>query len=79
MCAMPTDLLSVPQAAALVGLHPSHMRRLVTAGAITPVAVVPAGALLAREDVEAFAAERRRNPPKLGRPRKRRPEAAIAA
>lgn len=73
------DLISVPQAAAILGVHRAHALRLVASGALVPVVRVPAGALLDRAQVLALAAERRRNPPRAGRPRKRREPEAIAA
>ncbi len=67
----PNDLLNTTDAAQVLGLSSDHMRRLSNEGRIPAMRTVAGHRLFKRSDLEELAAERRRNPPQAGRPKKK--------
>jgi hypothetical protein len=72
-------LLTTRQASRVLGIGPREVRRFVALGRLVPVVVseLP-GHLFRSSDVLRLAAERRRNPPRRGRPPKARAERLAA-
>lgn len=62
------ELVSVRQAAAILGLSDTRVHQLIREGRLIPFARLPAATLLALVDVEALAVERLHHPPRPGRP-----------
>lgn len=65
------ELLTTGQVAARLGVDRRHVRRLHQQGKLPGRRVGPRVLVFARADVEAYAAEQARNPPKTGWPRGR--------